>query len=667
MQTDEQPRIEQLLHGYRRGHRLLAGSEHPSPETTALIDRLSDAAAGLDAKEPTYLTAYPLPDGRYAFARTWRAHSAPRPNTVWTHTLILDALALSTTRLQDLVVMFAEPSSEDLLDGYMNRIALVNRHAQVPMSGDALSPGNGNVRRALAGLYLSSRRPVRIACTESVDRERLAISIWDQMWPTARQRATFCTAWDVQRSLEKQPFDLLFGSDPEESELADDSPIVQTLAFDIQSPGPLRDFLQFVGSGVGDLGTMQLFVLAWQVTSSLGPPQDGLHSLAALLRGAAPQHRQLRRLKRALFGTPAKGRLQANPIQVLGLLTEELRTVVAAEDASLAGWFEQAWHTDTQATIRLAKRELRGRGKNDDTSPETVGAALHQTIHKTLPPLVTARSLPLLARELPEQLIPILCARRSENLWKAWTALDDSLLQATIRSANFARVGRSDLESIVRALLVHPSTDAAENLNSILAKRKGDRLDILVTCLLELPAKRLELWRDRLGIEPHAVAVALQNEAVPERISVLSAFASPDELPTKVRVQAWSDLLDQDPNDRVAALVYLIGRGATRPSERKLGASSYALLYDRLAKSKSDDAWNLLDSRLAGQKGDWDRCKRLARDWSKSIQEIPASELAQLLRLVQLRSNSAAQAATNAFSKRKNRSILDRALELLGW
>lgn len=661
MQTEHnQPRIEQLVHGYRRGHRQLAGSETPAPEIAAVIDRLSDAAAGFEARETTYLTAYPLPDGRYAFARTWRARNAPRPNTVWTHTFILDGLALATSSLQHLQDLFREPSAPDRLESYMNDVTIPidPRHASAPASP---------LKRALAGLYLSSQRPVRAPYTEVTDRERIATSIWDQLWPAARQRFAFCTALNAQRSLEKHPFDLLFGGNSENEHYQPvESPVLQALVSDILSPGPLRSYLHFVGSGVPEMSVMQLFVLAWLVTSNLAPSQDNLHSVATLLRDFAPQHRQLRRLKRSLFGLPERARLKASPGFVLALLSQELRTVVATEDASLEGWIRLAWKSDVRAVIALAKQELRNGRRVKDSPPGTVGSALPDTLEQTLPSLVSVSSIPHMARELPDQVVPILCAGGNQKLWGAWASLDSPLLQATLHGTDLARLQRSDLEKMVRALLMNAARQP-ESIDLIVSQRDRDGLDITIGCLLELPRAAQNEWRQVLHLDMHEVARALEDEAVPERVEALATLASLDELPSKVRTGAWSQLLNRGTNDRVLALAYLIGRGATRRGERKLGAVSYALLYNRLAEANAEEAWALLDSRVTRQKSDLDSCKRLARDWSKSIQDLPADDLAQLLRLVQGKSDSAVNAATDVLSRRKSQSILERALELLGW
>ena len=85
--------IEQTLHGYNKGHGLLASSFPMKPtEDSSLMAYLSDWTGYRDeSEEDSYMTFYPLEQGKkYAFAKTWYASEMERPGCVWTHTLIVD-------------------------------------------------------------------------------------------------------------------------------------------------------------------------------------------------------------------------------------------------------------------------------------------------------------------------------------------------------------------------------------------------------------------------------------------------------------------------------------------------------------------------------------------------------------------------------------------------
>lgn len=106
------------MHGYYKGHGLLASSFPITPsEDNALMSILSDWT-GYHAKEPAgdyYLTTYPLPDGeRYAIAKSWYADDIDRPGCVWTHTLLFNIRDLDKNiDVRQLLSLFRRPNSSD--------------------------------------------------------------------------------------------------------------------------------------------------------------------------------------------------------------------------------------------------------------------------------------------------------------------------------------------------------------------------------------------------------------------------------------------------------------------------------------------------------------------------------------------------------------------------
>ena len=85
--------FEQTLHGYYKGHGLIATSiSNLNQEDASLMATLSDWTGyrGSEDEDDNYLTIYPLSSGNYmAFAKTWYAKEMERPGCVWTHTLLV--------------------------------------------------------------------------------------------------------------------------------------------------------------------------------------------------------------------------------------------------------------------------------------------------------------------------------------------------------------------------------------------------------------------------------------------------------------------------------------------------------------------------------------------------------------------------------------------------
>lgn len=84
--------MHQLVHGYEKGHSLLAGSCSLPKSALEIVTEQSDLSGPLPSgvSIPSYLTAYPVPNTDfYALGRTWPDTHAPRSGCVITHTLLI--------------------------------------------------------------------------------------------------------------------------------------------------------------------------------------------------------------------------------------------------------------------------------------------------------------------------------------------------------------------------------------------------------------------------------------------------------------------------------------------------------------------------------------------------------------------------------------------------
>lgn len=86
-------KIDQTLHGYYKGHGLLASSiSSLTSDDLSKMSVLSDWTGYhvKDGGEDAYITTYPLSDKQYVFAKTWYASEMNRPGCVWTHSFIIN-------------------------------------------------------------------------------------------------------------------------------------------------------------------------------------------------------------------------------------------------------------------------------------------------------------------------------------------------------------------------------------------------------------------------------------------------------------------------------------------------------------------------------------------------------------------------------------------------
>ena len=202
LHSDSLLRVEQSLHGYHRGHGLIASSFGFDKKTSAMLSSISDASLlGYSDPEPSYLTGYPIPElSCYAVARTWPAGEMSRPGCVWTHTVYIDYSDLA--RCSSLVFLkdiFIRPDKNKDFSDY--KIALEIRRDILPV----LEINKSEFFQIRSQLYGSTSQVV-LPWKESSELSML--QIWSQQWPKLRRSLRFRTYGSKGTGNEK--FDVLF-------------------------------------------------------------------------------------------------------------------------------------------------------------------------------------------------------------------------------------------------------------------------------------------------------------------------------------------------------------------------------------------------------------------------------------------------------------------------
>ncbi len=196
-------RIEQTLHGYDDGHRLLASSTELALDEERTLDLLSDLSgyipAGTDFE--SYDTGYPC--GRfYVLARTWLDRAGRRGGTVFTHSLLLprhQVAELSTIAALDALYMKpSHPVDRDAYRGSVSLLPFAPREAWLHSSS----------RHLLAALWFGQdARPLLWAAPENA--AATAIVLWSWLPPWLRADHTFCSLALQPRYLGPKLFDFL--------------------------------------------------------------------------------------------------------------------------------------------------------------------------------------------------------------------------------------------------------------------------------------------------------------------------------------------------------------------------------------------------------------------------------------------------------------------------
>jgi hypothetical protein len=197
--------IDVQIHGYRKGHQLLASSIVLSKEDQAVIDRLSDVAGPLRPKEEfsPYLSAYPLPSGTYyVIAMTWQDLSVSRAGCVRTKSLLINSQIWSVTS-QILPIVRKLDSSELPTEADAIRIEL-EEQLEVPLK----IASTFNASELLEALFLEDPNPVVVF--DAPEPEKIALHLLTALWPDIRKRFTLCTFALSPRKIGGRDLDLIF-------------------------------------------------------------------------------------------------------------------------------------------------------------------------------------------------------------------------------------------------------------------------------------------------------------------------------------------------------------------------------------------------------------------------------------------------------------------------
>lgn len=196
---------EVQIHGYRKGHQLLASSVELSKDDQAAVDRLSDVAGPLRPKEQfaPYLSAYPLPSGRYyVVARTWQDHTVARAGCVRTMSVFIDAQTWSLKPpLASVVRVLGSPDLPSEHDAV--RVQLdESLEEQLP------PPPRFSASELLEALFLEDAKPVVIF--DAPDPELIALRLLTALWPNIRRRFALSTFALSPRKIDGRDMDLVF-------------------------------------------------------------------------------------------------------------------------------------------------------------------------------------------------------------------------------------------------------------------------------------------------------------------------------------------------------------------------------------------------------------------------------------------------------------------------
>ena len=232
-------KIEQMLHGYDNGHRLLASSVLLKSNTEMdAIATLSDWSeyVGPVKGDSSYVTAYSLPEsGFFVIARTWYAHEMRRPGCVWTHSLLLPFEELnSVDDFRRLEVFFNRPTTDASWEVYSHSIDYQNINVE-PSSYKPLQASRKLVGSIL-NVLIFRESPVCYKVNESESLADVFLSVMNVLPQPMILNVSWCTGSAYMRKQNGKPLLCQFLSGISDvKELLDDSSFPQWMNFILDS------------------------------------------------------------------------------------------------------------------------------------------------------------------------------------------------------------------------------------------------------------------------------------------------------------------------------------------------------------------------------------------------------------------------------------------------
>lgn len=598
--------VNQALHGYNDGHRLIASSISLSSGDARTMIVMSDlSGAGVKPEVSGYLTGYPLEGaGKYVLARTWAAPEMPRPGCVWTHSLIIDNADLAALKsATGLLGSFRRP------DGAYARTEYSSPKT-IPVESEPVRrvPLTQRERAIVNALYAAPKNMIVAESDNAEADERLVTAIWMQQWPRLRRAFAFCTLAGMDRSKKGARVDIqLTPSVDRQARLRFPDSIVPS---DVTSEPALEPLLI-------DLQGSELTEVREFLRKTGGDVEGGRQAMLPLCR-----------IYLSLFVT-------SRP---------DLRSAVSAL-ATLDALGSQQARSLRKLVARKAAEEM---DDLDDDVFDFVVGSLEQTAGQTNPPIAADRIAMTMWRRSPDRFFKaidaggVIGAGASEALSTISTedllkGLDSAPHLADrvanrrpdvlsrkefwlLNTADVSLLDSIDPEQMERVAPTLLDAGIATAAPLIVSKLKPESLAAIMAAATDCPA--LDALLTALVDRSDVAAGVLATGHVSDRATIirLARLSEPDHVPNDYGEDPWLTAVrstgkgvGQSQEDFLAAFLISRGLGRRSRSQAELIRFSYTTVYRALEQNRlPHDAERLVTGRLnwGGWFG-WDNCSRL--------------------------------------------------------
>jgi hypothetical protein len=600
--------LQQMLHGYSEGHRLLASSIDLPARDAKTVLMMSDAsgpAATIGAEG--YLTGYPLPEsGHYALARTWPAPELPRPGCVWTHTILIDFSDIPALRSAgELLKFFKRPQRDERSYG-SELTHLVSENDRPTKSSDDLA------RRILFAVYSNPAKPIVSAVADVPTRDELVLAIWGQQWPRLRRAFRFCTLSFADRSSGNAPFDLQFlpasgrvrPAQFKGSIDADRQDFVSTEWLDDAvadlnegADGSLRSFLRAAGSDVGGRESFAPLATLHALSLRFASDPSAVERAISTLEGTISDDQG--HSTRALIVRAAAAAADGLGQEALQFVVRNFDLIEPTEAGAAAERVGRAlWRLNPKAVLGIL---------SDPTSSPIAERSIAAMPKAALIDGIasTATHLTDLVRLRPD-------LATETTYW----ALPEASKQDALRIVG----ARPDIAGGVIDAMIWSGKSLAREARSMFG---SDAVLRRLIGLFENPAVNVDVarvWLPAVASDTDAVARILVEMEISsfDTLEIIARVVDPDAVPNAVGEDPWVTAVRRisasvsSPYLASFLLVRAFGRRSLNSAE--LTQLSFDAVYAAAGRrSVPADAWQLLDPRLQRSIwwSNWDKCLRI--------------------------------------------------------
>ncbi|HZZ26781.1 MAG TPA: hypothetical protein VFE46_02140 [Pirellulales bacterium] len=640
-------RIQQTLHGYSEGHRLLASSRRLSASSQRTMRTLTDLSGPrLALGFEDYFSGYTLPDDRlFVFSRTWYADDAERPGCVWTHSLLLNEDDLrSISGLQSLTEFFRRPRRGEDVSIYEKEITAA------PSNIESASPyPRAYVAKVITALF-GDPAPVVLPDVNSAKLASLHFEMWRLNHTLTGQWLQFCTGAIQLRQSPRGIFDLQTVPMQSMREVIRSANNIQVVT---EADGVTTNWAEefAIGSRMADFAIFVEKYATFPIDGrgSVGPYamlfrnlKSDCHDLAGYveiikqLQDLFSDQHQGARLKVAVASGPLNRHFFSDlpDRDVLAtLVKEDEHNAFDAATLDIPNRVMTAWKAAPQDTISLVRTALRG--KNE----------ISRLIVSTFSESLRTNDIAALI-EWASDLIPIFVVSNpnlltAPSLWRASDVVREAALEAMLQQA---LVPDNVLFAVIESQLDSGATDLAGRMTAKFKVRTADAL--LLWAVANKWQRVPEDWQaalEELGNEFTSWLIISLDTGGPKTFALPRVLAARSlaarSLPCEHWIRAIVTTADIDSHASSLCL-YVLNLGLERSDSHgeEMVSTSFPRVYLAASQNALDDRlWKVVEESFDNWWW-WDRCRTLrtglvneftAKRWSLQhfVRALPAPQV----------------------------------------